>query len=58
MYIGTGYTSAASSRRSFDGSAILLSELKKLDPVAYLRFASVYRSFGDPKDFAKELRTL
>lgn len=36
----------------------VLSELKKLDPVAYLRFASVYRSFGDPKDFAKEIRTL
>lgn len=36
----------------------MLSELKKLDPVAYLRFASVYRTFSDPKDFAKELKTL
>lgn len=36
----------------------VLSELKKLDPVAYLRFASVYRDFGDPRDFAKEIRTL
>lgn len=36
----------------------VLSELKKLDPIAYLRFASVYRSFGDPGDFAKEIRTL
>lgn len=36
----------------------VLAELKKLDPVAYLRFASVYRSFGDPKDFAKEIKTL
>lgn len=36
----------------------VLSELKKLDPVAYLRFVSVYHAFGDPKDFAKELRTL
>lgn len=36
----------------------LLSELKKLDPVAYLRFASVYRTFTDPKDFRKELETL
>lgn len=36
----------------------VLSELKKLDPVAYLRFASVYRDFEDPKDFAKELKTL
>lgn len=36
----------------------MLSELKKLDPVAYLRFASVYRTFSDPKDFARELKTL
>ncbi len=36
----------------------VLAELKKLDPVAYLRFASVYRTFTDPKDFKKEIRTL
>ncbi len=36
----------------------VLAELKKADPVAYLRFASVYRSFDDLKDFAKEIRTL
>ena len=36
----------------------VLSELKKLDSIAYLRFASVYRDFGDPRDFAKELKTL
>lgn len=36
----------------------VLSELKRLDPVAYLRFASVYRSFGDPKDFKRELEAL
>ena len=36
----------------------VLSELKRLDPVAYLRFASVYRSFGDPKDFTRELEAL
>jgi len=36
----------------------ILSELKKLDPIAYLRFASVYRTFSDPKDFRKELETL
>lgn len=36
----------------------VLGELKKLDPVAYLRFASVYRQFKDPKDFAKELSSL
>lgn len=36
----------------------VLAELKKLDPVAYLRFASVYRTFADMKDFRKELETL
>ncbi len=35
-----------------------LSELKKMDPVAYLRFASVYRTFSDPKDFKREIETL
>lgn len=32
-----------------------LSELKKIDKVAYLRFASVYRHFENTTDFAKEL---
>jgi len=36
----------------------ILGELKKIDQVAYLRFASVYRTFQDPKDFEKELRNL
>lgn len=35
-----------------------LAELKRLDPIAYLRFASVYRTFSDPKDFEKELEAL
>jgi transcriptional repressor NrdR len=34
---------------------IVLLELKKIDKVAYLRFASVYRQFQDPSDFKKEL---
>lgn len=36
----------------------VLSELKKMDGVAYLRFASVYRTFTDPEDFVKELKTV
>lgn len=36
----------------------ILSELKKLDPIAYLRFISVYNTFTDPRDFAKELKIL
>ena len=33
-------------------------ELKKLDKVAYIRFASVYHEFTDIADFKKELREL
>ena len=36
----------------------VLKELKKLDSVAYLRFASVYRTFEDVRDFEKELKSL
>ena len=33
-------------------------ELKKVDKVAYIRFASVYREFGDVADFKKEIKGL
>ena len=36
----------------------ILSELKKTDPVAYLRFVSVYRQFKQASDFTKELASL
>ena len=36
----------------------LMESLKKLDPVAYIRFASVYRSFRDIESFREELSTL
>lgn len=36
------------------GDAVM-AELKVLDPVAYVRFASVYREFKDVSDFAAEL---
>ena len=39
------------------GKAVL-SELKRLDMIAYLRFASVYRQFENPEDFARELNVL
>lgn len=35
-----------------------LTELKKLDQVAYLRFVSVYRQFKEADDFTKELKSL
>lgn len=33
-------------------------ELKKVDKVAYIRFASVYREFEDVSDFKKEIKEL
>jgi transcriptional repressor NrdR len=36
----------------------LMAELKRLDPVAYVRFASVYRRFRDVGEFRKELDEL
>ena len=32
-----------------------MEQLKKLDKVAYIRFASVYRSFEDVRDFCEEI---
>lgn len=37
---------------------MIMKELKKLDKVAYIRFASVYRDFKDIGDFKKELKGL
>ncbi len=39
------------------GEAIM-RELHKLDQVAYVRFASVYRSFKDVEEFMRELKDL
>ena len=36
----------------------ILGPLRDLDEVAYLRFASVYRSFSSVEDFEKEIRDL
>jgi len=36
----------------------VMEELKELDEVAYVRFASVYRKFQDKKEFIKELDEL
>lgn len=37
---------------------IVMKQLKKSDKVAYIRFASVYRSFEDVDEFADELKKL
>ncbi|MBP9721991.1 MAG: transcriptional regulator NrdR [Gammaproteobacteria bacterium] len=36
----------------------VMNELKQLDQVAYVRFASVYRSFKDLEDFRREIEKL
>ncbi|MBA6296800.1 transcriptional regulator NrdR [Colwellia sp. MB02u-9] len=37
---------------------IIMEQLKVLDKVAYIRFASVYRSFEDIKEFGEEIARL
>lgn len=37
---------------------LVLEELRHLDPVAALRFASVYKAFEDPEDFEREIQLL
>ncbi len=37
---------------------ILMDKLKELDPVAYVRFASVYREFKDVNTFMNELKKI
>lgn len=37
---------------------LVMSELKELDPVAYVRFASVYREFKDVDSFYEEIKSL
>jgi len=43
---------------SRDMGEIVMYELKKLDKVAYIRFASVYRSFSDVEDFNDAIKDL
>lgn len=37
---------------------LVMTRLRDLDPVAYVRFASVYRNFEDVDEFMKELNRL
>ena len=43
---------------SKDIGELVMSGLKKLDDVAYVRFASVYKEFKDVDTFMKELQSL
>ena len=37
---------------------LVMEKLKKLDKVAYVRYASIYKEFKDAKEFAKEVEKL
>ncbi len=37
---------------------IVMDKLKKVDKVAYIRFAAVYRDFADLEDFKEEIKKL
>jgi transcriptional repressor NrdR len=37
---------------------LVMEELRRLDEVAYVRFASVYRSFQDVTEFQEEIERL
>lgn len=37
---------------------VVMTNLKKLDPIAYIRYASVYESFKDADEFKKEINKL
>ncbi len=41
--------------KSWEIGNMVLNRLKKLDPLAYLLFASVYRDFNDIEDFKQEI---
>lgn len=43
---------------AFEIGKIVMTRLKALDKVAYVRFASVYREFKDVVEFKKELESL
>lgn len=48
----------ASEIPSHDVGMAILGPLRELDEVAYLRFASVYKSFSSLEDFEKEMAAL
>ena len=52
------YNSLAQEVTSKQLGEMVCEELKKIDEVAYVRFASVYRSFTDTTSFIKELEKM
>lgn len=44
--------------KSWEIGNLVINRLKKLDPLSYLLFASVYRDFGSLEDFQEEINKL
>ncbi|MCH7951513.1 transcriptional repressor NrdR [Patescibacteria group bacterium] len=44
--------------KSWEVGKLVITRLRKLDPVGYLLFASVYRDFQDIDDFKREIKQL
>ena len=53
--IDAAYDTEVTSREI---GSIVMERLRTLDPVAYVRFASVYLEFQDARDFANELQPM
>jgi transcriptional repressor NrdR len=51
-------TSGARELPSTRLGELVMRELKRIDKVAYVRFASVYRSFEDVDEFRKLIREI
>ena len=49
------YTTAKKEINSQDIGEMVMERLKKLDPIAYVRFASVYKEFKDIDSFMDEV---
>jgi transcriptional repressor NrdR len=50
--------SAERERSTSEVGELIMSRLKEIDTVAYIRFASVYRDFKDVREFKAELEEL
>jgi transcriptional repressor NrdR len=50
--------SAERERSTSEVGELIMSRLKEIDTVAYIRFASVYRDFKDVNEFKQELEQL
>lgn len=44
--------------KSWEIGNLVINKLKKLDPMGYLLFASVYRDFDDLKEFEEEIKRI